>query len=175
MVGPLTKGIAYNATRVPGNDRHAQEQKGNRIAALSESIKDDLHEWRNNTPNNTDEDWIFASENPKTPLWPTNVWHDKIRPTLNKLGLSWVNYQVLRRSTASLMNQLGIDGKTVSDQLGHTLDVSQNVYTQAGIKQQTNAVNKLDEAISKKTSTESEPSLESSGITKRDMKLADSA
>jgi integrase len=58
-----------------------------------------------------------------------------------------VNYQVLRRSAATLMNQLGIDGKIVADQLGHTLDVSQNVYTQAGIKRQQESVNQLDDAI----------------------------
>ena len=75
------------------------------------------------------------------------MWEDKIRPTLKTLGLPWVNYQVLRRSTASLMNQLGIDGKTVADQLGHGLNVSQNVYTQAGITQQANAVQQLDAAL----------------------------
>ena len=58
-----------------------------------------------------------------------------------------MNYQVLRRSTASLMNQLGIDGKTVADQLGHGLNVSQNVYTQAGIRQQQLAVDALDSAL----------------------------
>jgi len=44
-------------------------------------------------------------------------------------------------------NRITIDGKTVSDQLGHGLDVSQNVYTQAGIQQQKNAVNQLDDAL----------------------------
>jgi len=124
-----------------------KSKKGNRIAALSKSIISDLEEWRNTSPNTKPEDWIFPSENTKTPLWPTNVWHDKIRPTLKTLKLTWVNYQVLRRSAASLMNQLGIEGKTVSDQLGHNLDVSQNIYTQAGIQQQTDAVNKLDNAV----------------------------
>jgi hypothetical protein len=45
------------------------------------------------------------------------------------------------------MNQLGVEGKTVAEQLGHGLDVSQNIYTQAGIEQQTNAVNRLDDAL----------------------------
>jgi len=68
-----------------------------------------------------------------------------------KLGMPWVNYQVLRRSSASLMNQLGIDGKIVADQLGHTLDVSQNVYTSAGIQRQTQGVELLDTAIRNET------------------------
>lgn len=124
-----------------------KSKKGNRIAALSKSIISDLEEWHNLSPNTKPEDWIFASENGKTPLWPTNVWYDKICPTLKDINLSWVNYQVLRRSAASLMNQLGIEGKTVSDQLGHNLDVSQNIYTQAGIDQQRRAVDTLDSAL----------------------------
>jgi integrase len=128
-----------------------KSNKGKRIAALSTSVIEDLAEWRNMSPNTAPDDWIFPSENSTTPLWPTNVWYDKIRPTLETLGMTWVNYQVLRRSTASLLNQFGVEGKTVADQLGHGLDVSQNVYTQAGIKQQTNAVNILDNALRQKT------------------------
>jgi hypothetical protein len=39
------------------------------------------------------------------------------------------------------MKQLGVDGKTVSEQLGRIPDVSQNVYTQAGIQLQTDGIN----------------------------------
>lgn len=124
-----------------------KSKKGNRIAALSKSIISDLKEWQGLSPNTTPDDWIFASENPATPIQPTNALHDKILPILKKIDLAWVNYQVLRRSAASLMNQLGIEGKTVAEQLGHGLDVSQNIYTQAGIEQQTNAVNRLDDAL----------------------------
>ena len=124
-----------------------KSRKGNRVAALSDSIIADLNEWRDMSPHTKPEDWIFPSETGETPVWPTNVWYDKIRPTLKTLGMTWVNYQVLRRSAASLMNQLGVDGKTVADQLGHTLDVSQNVYTQAGVAQQRHAISLLDQAL----------------------------
>ena len=83
---------------------------------------------------------------------PTNVLCRKgapLRKVLEDLGMRWVNWQVLRRSSASLMNQLGIDGKIVADQLGHGLNVSQNVYTVAGIQRQTAAVQELDKATSK--------------------------
>jgi len=128
--------------------------KSTRLAALSESVKEDLNEWHKVSPNTKPTDWIFPSENPKNPVWPTNVWYDKIRPTLETLGLAWVNYQVLRRSAASLMNQLGIEGKVVADQLGQGLNVSQNVYNQAGIKGQTEAVNTLDNALKPKNKTD---------------------
>jgi hypothetical protein len=35
----------------------------------------------------------------------------------------------------------------VADQLGHTLDVNQNVYTRVGFDRQTDAVNRLDLAL----------------------------
>ena len=38
----------------------------------------------------------------------------------------------------------GTDGKVVADQLGHTLDVDQNVYTRVSFDRQAEAVNKLD-------------------------------
>ncbi len=52
-----------------------------------------------------------------------------IKPKLKLVGLEWVNFQVLRRTHASLMRELDVDPKLVADQLGHTLDVNLNVYT----------------------------------------------
>jgi len=41
----------------------------------------------------------------------------------------------------------GIDAKVVADQLGHTLDVNQNVYTRIAFDRQAEAVNRLDSAL----------------------------
>jgi integrase len=60
------------------------------------------------------------------------------------VGLSWVNFQVMRRTHSSLMNALGIDGKVVADQLGHTLDVNRNVYTQASVERRKEAQDRLE-------------------------------
>ena len=38
---------------------------------------------------------------------------------------------MMKRTHSSLMNDLKVDPKIVADQLGHTLDVSQNIYTQS--------------------------------------------
>ena len=59
-------------------------------------------------------------------------------------GLGWINFQARRRSCSSLMNDQGTDGKVVADQLGHTLDTNQNVYTRVAFDRQVEAVNKLD-------------------------------
>ena len=63
------------------------------------------------------------------------------------VGLEWLNFQVLRRSCSSIMNDQGTDPKVVADQLGHTLDVNQNVYTRVAFGRQTEAVNRLDSAL----------------------------
>ena len=49
-------------------------------------------------------------------------------------GLGWANFLVMRRTHATLMKALGVDGKLVADQLGHSLDVNQNVYTQSPVE-----------------------------------------
>ena len=51
----------------------------------------------------TDPDaWVFPSENPSKPLWRDNVWYRHMKPRLEKVGLAWANFQVMRRTHASL-------------------------------------------------------------------------
>jgi hypothetical protein len=45
------------------------------------------------------------------------------------------------------MSDQGVDAKVVADQLGHTLDVNQNVYTRVAFERQEDAVNRLDTAL----------------------------
>ena len=63
------------------------------------------------------------------------------------MRLGWVSFQVLRRTCSRLLNDLGADGKLVSQQLGDTLDVNENVYTKVGLDRQIAAVTMLDEAV----------------------------
>jgi len=64
-----------------------------------------------------------------TPLAMENVWRRNSWPKLKEAGMGWVNFQVMRRTSSTLLNVLGVKGKTVADQFGHTLGVNQNVYT----------------------------------------------
>lgn len=48
----------------------------------------------------------------------------------SKVGLGRANFLVMRRTHSMLIKQLKVDPKLIADQLGHTLDVNQNVYTQ---------------------------------------------
>ena len=70
---------------------------------------------------------VFPSER-LTPLTKENFWQRSIGPKLKEAGLGWVNFQVVRRTHASLMSDLGIEGKLVADQIGYSLDVNQNIF-----------------------------------------------
>ena len=70
-----------------------------------------------------------------------------MHPALAKVGLGWANFLVMRRTHSTLMKELGIDPKLVADQLGHTLDVNQNVYTQSPVELRQAALNQLERRL----------------------------
>jgi integrase len=121
--------------------------KSVRLAALSASLRGDLEEWLKVLPAEGPESWLFPSENLLTPLAKDNVMYRSIRPRLKKVGLEWVDYHVARRTHSSLMRDLGVDPKVVSDQQGHTLDVNLNVYTATPLESLLAAVEKLGSAF----------------------------
>ncbi len=61
--------------------------------------------------------------------------------------MGWANFLVMRRTHATLMCQLGLDGKLLADQLGHCLEVNQDVYTETPIENRLPAVNQLEKCI----------------------------
>lgn len=118
-----------------------------RKAALSESVLADIQTWMAAHPNTNDDGWVFPSENLKTPVSKDNVWRRHIVPKLTAVGLDWVDFHVFRRTHSTLMNENGVEGKLVADQLGHTLDVNQNVYTMASVQRRKLAVDALEKSI----------------------------
>ena len=76
--------------------------------------------------------WLFASENPAKPMWRDNVWYRQMLPRLKKIGLEWANFQVMRRTHASLGHVAGSDPKVSADQRGHGIGTAVDVYTQSG-------------------------------------------
>jgi integrase len=82
-----------------------------------------------------------------TPLAKENVWRRSIHPKLKAVGLGWVNFQVMRRTHSTLMNGLGVEGKLFADQLGHSLNVNQNVYTKSPVANRQVAVNQLEKSL----------------------------
>jgi integrase len=120
-----------------------------RKAALSESVLKDIQAWMAAHPNTSDDGWVFPSETLKTPVSKDNAWRRTIAPKLAAAGLDWVDFHVFRRTHSTLMNEMGVEGKLVSDQLGHTLDVNQNTYTMASVERRKVVVDRLEQSIMK--------------------------
>ncbi len=79
-----------------------------------------------------------------------------MQPKLEKVGLEWATFQVLRKANASLSKKAGVDPKVASDQRGHGLGVSLEVYTSSDLEQKRAAVNKLEAAVIRKSQLESQ-------------------
>jgi integrase len=114
-------------------------QQSERNAAISSDLSRRLEASRGGRT----EGWVFPSQYLTSPMDPSNWWRRHVLPMLLPAGLEWVTLQVLRRTHSTLMRRLKIDPKLVAEQMGHTLDVNLNVYTQAGLDQRAEAVEKL--------------------------------
>jgi len=117
-----------------------------RKAALGAKLLQDIELWKAMAVDTRDEAWVFPSEN-LTPMSKDNCWRRNMLPLLKACGLGWCNFQVMRRTHATLMKALGIEGKLVADQMGHSLDVNQNVYTQSPVESRLDMVNKLEASL----------------------------
>jgi integrase len=123
---------------------------GRRIVALSKRLQETVAQGREQSgyPGLEEQEWVFPSEGRKTPLAKDNCWHRLIKPKLKKVNIAWVNFQVMRRTHASLMRELDVDPKLVADQLGHSVDVNLNVYTKTSLNLRKQALNALESAVS---------------------------
>lgn len=93
------------------------------------------------------EAWVFASENPAKPMWRDNVWHRNMKPKLKAVGLEWANFQVMRRTHASLGHEAGIDPNVSADQRGHGIGVALDVYTHSSVEARRAAAEILEKAV----------------------------
>ena len=69
------------------------------------------------------EAYVFAGETGQ-PLWRSSLLEDHIRAKLEPIGLGWVNFQVMRRTHASLSHEDKVDPQVSADQRGHGIDVA---------------------------------------------------
>lgn len=118
-----------------------------RKAALAAGLLEEVAEWRAISLDPSPDAWVFPSERGTTPLRKDNLWRRAIGPKLKAVGLGWVDFHVMRRTHSTLMNEIHDDPKLVADQLGHTLDVNQNVYTKASVARRKLAVDALELAL----------------------------
>lgn len=54
---------------------------------------------------------------------------------------------VTRRTHATRMNELGMNGKLIADRCRHSLDVIHSVYTRSPVESGLHAVNQLDKTL----------------------------
>ena len=72
------------------------------------------------------------------------------------IGLGWATFQVLRKTNASLSKKAGVDPRVASDQGGHGLGVSMEVYTSSDLEQKRAALKALEAAVLRKPKQSSE-------------------
>ncbi|SRR5258708_34978589 len=90
-----------------------------REGAISDGTLSLLKEWAELAEEPSAEGFVFPSEKLVPPLSLDNLWRRSMQPKLEKVGLEWATFQVLRKTNASLSKKAGVDPKVASDQRGH--------------------------------------------------------
>jgi integrase len=87
---------------------------------------------------------VFQSVKKGAPMRDNNILARHIKPAARLLGIGWVNWQVLRRSSATWMQQAGVDVKDAQGLMRHSrASTTQDVYQQVVPESQRRAVRKL--------------------------------
>lgn len=133
-------------------------ERGKREAALPPDLANELEQWREISLDTSPDALVFPSER-GTFLSRDNFLRRNIHGKLEKVGLGWVNFQVLRRTQASLGHKEGIDPKVAADQRGHAIGVAIDTYTKTDLESRREAVTRLETAL--KTRQESEKAVAS--------------
>ncbi|MEO8096798.1 MAG: tyrosine-type recombinase/integrase, partial [Acidobacteriota bacterium] len=118
-----------------------------REGAISDGTLKLLDEWSGLSLDPSEDGFVFPSEKVVTPLSLDNLWRRNMQPRLKEVGLEWAAFQVLRKTNASLSKKAGVDPKVSSDQRGHGIGVSLEVYTTSDLEQKRAAINKLEAAV----------------------------
>jgi integrase len=118
-----------------------------RHAALWDGLIMSIDAWRAVSLDTSADAWVFPFEKLTTPLAKDNCWRRHFLPKLEPIGLAWANFQVIRRTHSSLLKELDVDPQVRAEQMGHTVNVNENVYTITSLKRRHEAVNALEKAV----------------------------
>jgi integrase len=92
------------------------------------------------------EDLVFGSVVKGRPMRDNAILSRFMKPAARKLGIGWVNWQVLRRSHATWLKMAGADVKDAQAQMRHSrATTTLDVYQQFIPESQRRVVNKLSE------------------------------
>jgi integrase len=100
------------------------------------------------TPEKRGNQWtnalVFQSIKTGAPMRDNTVLSRHIKPAARKLGIGWVNWQVLRRSCATWLDQAQVNVKDAQGLMRHSrASTTQDVYQQVVPEAQRKAVRKL--------------------------------
>jgi integrase len=132
-----------------GNIDTPKGRKGKRTSrtvGLSPGTVAELELWRTLLLKQERNSYLFPTEN-ETPLRLDNLRKRHMLPKLEKVGLEWATFQVLRRTNASLSREANIDDKVAADQRGHGLGVSLETYSISSVKQKIDAAKRLETEV----------------------------
>jgi integrase len=87
---------------------------------------------------------VFQSVATGAPMRDNAILSRHIKPAARKLAIGWANWQVLRRSCATWMQQAGVDVKDAQGIMRHSrASTTQDIYQQVVPESQRGAVRKL--------------------------------
>jgi integrase len=132
--------------RVFNTPKNGKKREG----AISDGTLALIREWSGLAEDPAPEGFVFPSEKLRTPVSLDNLWRRYMLQKLGAVGLGWATFQVLRKTNASLSKKAGVDPKVASDQRGHGLGVSLEVYTSSDLEQKRAAVRQLEAAVLRK-------------------------
>ena len=97
-------------------------------------------------------DLVFQSVRKGGPMSDGNVLSRHLKPAARKLGLGWVNWQVLRRSYGTWMAEAGGEPKAVQGQMRHSrISTTMDLYAQFVPESQRRAVAKMMDMVNEHT------------------------
>lgn len=125
-----------------------KSERGERIVPLTDTgTQKILRQYLAILPDTSANAWLFPSENPKNPLDYSNVFRRRIRPALERVGLKWVNFQVMRRTFGNKLAEVEKDPKVRAELMGHSVTVHENEYRQAPLKRKQEAMKRLGKRL----------------------------
>ena len=93
-------------------------------------------------------DLVLQSLRTGAPMSDHNILSRHLKPAGRKLGIGWVNWQVLRRSYATWMIEAGADPKAVQGQMRHSrISTTMDIYAQFVPNSQRRAVAKMMDMV----------------------------
>lgn len=99
--------------RYRGDIDTPKTRSSKRTVAIPSKTASLMQEWLGLVEESPDA-WVFSSENAQTPMWRDNIWYRGMKPKLKPLGLDRANFQVLRRTHASLGHEAPISAGMAS-------------------------------------------------------------